>query len=83
MEQLWTVQCLSALLLDAIPGAKEEIWGHKDSVLCLQITPPALRVVRRDLIASFYLNSIMALGLHHSSPFPLVFPHPLNPIEYF
>lgn len=53
MEQLWTVQCLSALLPDAILGTKEEVWGHKDSVLCLQITPPALGVVMRDLIAAF------------------------------
>lgn len=66
MEQLWTVQNLSALLLDAILGTKEEVWGHKDSVLCLQITPPALGVLMGDLIAAFYINSLMALGLHHS-----------------
>lgn len=41
------------------------VWGHKDSVLCLQITPPALGLVVRDLIAAFYLSSLMALGFHH------------------
>lgn len=67
MEQLWTVQCLSALVaLGAILGTKEKVWSHKDSVLCLQITPCALGLVVRDHIAAFYLKSLMALGLHHS-----------------
>lgn len=47
-------------------GTKEEVWGHKDSVLCLQITTPALGLVMRALTAAFYLSSPMALGLQHS-----------------
>lgn len=81
MEQLWTVQCLSAWLLDAILGTKE-VWGHKDSVLCLQITLPALGVAMRDLIAAFtsiplWLWDFIIVTLS------LVFPHSLNPTVYF
>lgn len=61
-----TVQGLSALVLDAIVGTQKEVWDHKDSVLCLQITPPALELVTRDLIAAFHLNSVMARALNHS-----------------